>query len=177
MPDKDYYSFDEVLADLRMEEDDLKRLVSAGEIRAFRDQDTMRFKAADVERLKAAAPASAPPADLELEFDDDLDLAPGRQATDVGPAEDLILEDDGEQSVEGGEIDLGAAADERRPGAAQRAGRTQAAVVPEATDPAGIMLVLVSSFVLLVFANFAVLGAASGRANALTGFLADWFST
>ena len=86
--DKDYYSFEEVLRDLDMEEDQLKKLVSAGEIRAFRDKNTMRFKAEDIARLRGGE-------DADLELDDDLDL-------DLDDDLDLDLDDD----QGGGELEL-----------------------------------------------------------------------
>jgi hypothetical protein len=46
-----YRSFDEVLKELEMDEDELKRLVSEGQIRAFRDEDRMKFRAEDVNNL------------------------------------------------------------------------------------------------------------------------------
>jgi len=46
-----YRSFDEVLKELEMDEDELKRLVSEGQIRAFRDEDRMKFRAEDVNSL------------------------------------------------------------------------------------------------------------------------------
>ena len=74
MADKEYYSFEEVLKDLKLEENELKRLVSAGEIRAFRDKNTMRFKAEDVARLRSTESESG---DVELDdLDLDLDDAP-----------------------------------------------------------------------------------------------------
>jgi len=48
----EYYSFDRVLSELAMGEGELKRLVSEGEIRAFRDEDKMKFKKSDIEGLK-----------------------------------------------------------------------------------------------------------------------------
>ncbi len=48
----EYYSFEKVLKELQMEEDELKRLVSEGEIRAFRDEDKMKFKRSDIDGLK-----------------------------------------------------------------------------------------------------------------------------
>ncbi|MBI4616273.1 MAG: hypothetical protein HY720_21850 [Planctomycetes bacterium] len=48
----EYYSFEKVLEELQMEEDELKRLVSEGEIRAFRDEDKMKFKKSDIDGLK-----------------------------------------------------------------------------------------------------------------------------
>lgn len=48
----EYYSFERVLKELQMEEDELKRLVSEGEIRAFRDEDKMKFRKSDIDGLK-----------------------------------------------------------------------------------------------------------------------------
>jgi len=49
---QDYYSFERVLKELQIEEDELKRLVSEGEIRAFRDEDKMKFRKSDIDGLK-----------------------------------------------------------------------------------------------------------------------------
>jgi hypothetical protein len=46
-----YKSFDDVLKELEMDEDELKRLVSEGQIRAFRDDDRMKFRSEDVRAL------------------------------------------------------------------------------------------------------------------------------
>ena len=177
MPDKDYYSFDEVLSDLRMEEDELKRLVSAGEIRAFRDQDTMRFKAADVQRLKAEPAADEGfDEDLELDLEDELDLGDELgDELDLGEpdaGDELVLDDDGPE-----ELDLAAAASPRAGVPQRSAPRSQAAAAAEASDSPGMLFMLALSFILLIFANFAALGAVAGRANALTGFIADMFSS
>lgn len=48
-----YRSFDEVLRELEMDEDELKRLVSEGQIRAFRDEDRMKFRSEDVHALSS----------------------------------------------------------------------------------------------------------------------------
>lgn len=48
----EFYSFEEVLAELQIDEDELKRLVSQGELRGFRDGSRMKFAKADVDRLK-----------------------------------------------------------------------------------------------------------------------------
>lgn len=49
-----YKSFDDVLNELDMDEDELKRLVSEGQIRAFRDDDRMKFRSEDVQSLARA---------------------------------------------------------------------------------------------------------------------------
>jgi len=48
----DYFSFDDVMRELDLSEDDLKRMVSEGELRAFRDENKIKFKKDDVESLK-----------------------------------------------------------------------------------------------------------------------------
>lgn len=168
MADKDYYSFDEVLADLRMEEDELKRLVSAGEIRAFRDRDTMRFKAEDIERIRSGSRGRGEKVEIDLggdlDLDDDLGMAPG---------DELVLEDDGEAADE---VDL-AAGLEAEDAPRRRSARVAVAAAPEEADEgAGLKFALVLGFLVLLFANFAALGAVSGRTNALTRFLADLFA-
>lgn len=47
-----YFSLEEVLEELRIEEAELKRLVSEGEIRAFRDADRMKFRKSDIEAIR-----------------------------------------------------------------------------------------------------------------------------
>ena len=73
----DFYSFDEALEELKLKEEELKRLVSEGEIRAFRKGDTMKLRRADVETLRAELDGDL--VDLgdtvdELVFEDESDL-------------------------------------------------------------------------------------------------------
>ena len=66
-----------------MQEEELKRLVSEGEIRAFRDQDKMKFKKEDIERFRRQSSDS----DADTLGDDDL-------------TEELVFEeDDSDQEV------------------------------------------------------------------------------
>jgi len=51
MPE-DYLSFDEALRDLQMQEAELRALVSQGKLRAFRDENTLKFRRADVDGLR-----------------------------------------------------------------------------------------------------------------------------
>lgn len=48
----EYFSFEDVLSELQLDEDELKRMVSEGELRAFRDENKMKFRKDDVESLK-----------------------------------------------------------------------------------------------------------------------------
>lgn len=201
MAESDYYSFDEVLNDLKLEEDELKRLVSAGEIRAFRDKNTMRFKAEDVARLRGQRVASQDVEldDLELELEDEAEaIAPATAGAsaesidlgDVSGSEELVLE---EASPTGEVIDIGEGALDApeaagepavrtqrvQGGGARRAPRAASAAEPvESISEGGAMLVLMmAGTLLLIVANFLVLDAAVGRASsALTRAVADMFS-
>ncbi|MGB0686211.1 MAG: hypothetical protein ACPGQD_08570, partial [Planctomycetota bacterium] len=51
MSDSEFASFDEALKKLELEEEDLKRLISAGEIRAFREGSNMRLRTEDVTKV------------------------------------------------------------------------------------------------------------------------------
>jgi len=48
----DYFSFEDVMRELELGEEELKRMVSEGELRAFRDENKMKFKKEDVESLR-----------------------------------------------------------------------------------------------------------------------------
>lgn len=93
----DYFSFEEVMGELQIDEDELKRMVSEGELRAFRSENKMKFKREDVENLKkgrvseptvilpsAPTPPQGMPAvdDTALELDLGPDVAEERRPTE-----------------------------------------------------------------------------------------------
>ncbi|MBL4769856.1 MAG: hypothetical protein JKY61_01610 [Planctomycetes bacterium] len=96
----EFFSFDEALNELRLKEEELKRLVSEGEIRAFRKGETMKLRRSDVESLRNELQGGEV-VDLgedlveELVFEEE----PAQQAEPVGLATqaisdlDTILED------------------------------------------------------------------------------------
>jgi excisionase family DNA binding protein len=172
--EKDYYSFEEALRELSLREEELKRLVSEGEIRAFREGQTMKLRRADVDTLRK-----------ELSGGDVVDLG------ETG--ETVVFEDDAMTTQEIGmtteEIvgladDVGVA-EEEVPAAATvvdepeevaevaRAERPRLVEVPEEYE-GGLMrtLVLVASLLMLVTVPL-VMGAASmsvsGVGNAIAG--------
>ncbi|MBN2490097.1 MAG: helix-turn-helix domain-containing protein [Planctomycetes bacterium] len=55
----EFYDFDKALNELSMEEEELKRLVSAGEIRAFRSKGQMKFRKQDIDELRRSERRSA----------------------------------------------------------------------------------------------------------------------
>ena len=100
----EYYSFDKVLTELQMEEDELKRLVSEGEIRAIRgENNTMMFRKEEIERLKQDTgktiqytEESSDTLTDDLLFDeaDDLDVDEEGMATAQISSEDTFVGDD-----------------------------------------------------------------------------------
>jgi excisionase family DNA binding protein len=54
----EFYSFDEVLKRLKIDEQRLKKLVSEGEIRAFREGQEMKFRKSDIDNLDRTRPVA-----------------------------------------------------------------------------------------------------------------------
>jgi excisionase family DNA binding protein len=62
----EFYTFDEVLKQLQIDENRLKRLVSEGEIRAFREGDQMRFKRSEIDTLAGRSGTGGSSSDTSL---------------------------------------------------------------------------------------------------------------
>jgi excisionase family DNA binding protein len=54
----EFYSFDEVLKRLKIDDQRLKKLVSEGEIRAFREGSEMKFRRADIDTMDRTRPVA-----------------------------------------------------------------------------------------------------------------------
>jgi excisionase family DNA binding protein len=108
VPEQEFFSFEEALNQLNLKEEELKRLVSEGEIRAFREGDTMKLRRADVESLKKelmpgeVVDMGGPAEDLV--FEDDLEVEETGMATEQIAEMDTLLEEDGVEDV--GEVAL-----------------------------------------------------------------------
>jgi len=104
---QDFFSFDEALGELNLKEEELKRLVSEGEIRAFREGETMKLRRTDVESLRnelmGGEIVDVGDAGDELVFEDDLELEETGMATEEISDMDTLLEEDVEDV---GEVEL-----------------------------------------------------------------------
>ncbi len=91
MSDKaeDFLSFEKALRELKMRSEELKKLVSEGEIRAFRDGDSMKFRKEDIESLTAKAEG-----DTKLSFADSLEDDTGMVTEQISDEDTLLAEDD-----------------------------------------------------------------------------------
>ncbi len=90
----EFFTFDQVLKVLAIDETKLKRLVSEGEIRAFREGDEMKFRKMDVENLDLVGAQSEERTGV-------IDLSAGREDTSETLTDDLIFD-------EGEDLDLSA---------------------------------------------------------------------
>jgi len=88
----DTFSFQEALKELHLEEDELRKLVSEGEIRAFRDGDDMRLRRTDIEGLRSELGE-----DIAFE-DDDFEDA-GMATEEISEADTLIDEIDDVEDI------------------------------------------------------------------------------
>jgi len=179
----DFFSFDEALSELRLKEEELKRLVSEGEIRAFRDGETMKLRKGDVEALRSEL-GGGEVIDLgepseEIVFEDDLTDEAGMATEEISDVDTIIeddIEDVGEIELEEDEEELVAAAPVRRPSP-----RVAAAGSAEPEhEPMGILAVCIITTLLLIGSLpliFAVSkGEATGLAKGIAGALyADKF--
>ena len=88
----EFYTFDEVLRQLNIDENRLKRLVSEGEIRAFREGDQMKFKRGEIDGLAGRS-------------------GRGGQTSETSLTE-ISLEDDSQPTVNVGAVDIDTLSDE-----------------------------------------------------------------
>ncbi|HVS09435.1 MAG TPA: helix-turn-helix domain-containing protein [Planctomycetota bacterium] len=180
-----FYSFEDALRELRLKPEELKRLVSEGEIRAFREGETMKLRKSDVENLRSEL-SGGEVVDLgvaseELVFEDDTDLDAG-MATEEISAADTLLEEDVEDV---GEVELVEETTTRsttrasRPGAApvrRSSTVTTAAMVETEEEGVGMRVVLLLTTLVLILATPVVLSAGSGRVTDVAAGIAGLFT-
>ena len=168
MAEKEFLSFDEALRELRLKEEELKRLVSEGEIRAFRDGETMKLRKADVENLRAELQGGEV-VDLggaaeELVFEDDTDLDAGMATEEISEA-DTILEE--EPAAEAG-ADEEDAEEEYVPARAME--------IPEEPSEGGFALSMMAlTAVVLVLAMPVAMSLQTGNASSVAKGIAGRF--
>lgn len=178
MAENEYLSFENALRKLSLEEEDLKRLISAGEIRAFREGSRMRLRAEDVERvardLGIGEEVGEEDAGEVLEVEEVLFSEAsddeGMVTTQLSE-EDTLLDDELEE----------VAVEEEAPARASRVSRPAArtgarsrAQEAEVADGGATALAIIS-FVLMLYGMAFVFGMSAARSNGLTDFLVNAF--
>ena len=171
----EFFSFEEALSELRLKEEELKRLVSEGEIRAFRDGDTMKLRRADVEQLRSELSGGEVvdlgDVDEDLVFEDDADLDTAGMATEEITEADTILEDDVDDI---GEVEL----EEEEIGAPSPVRRTAAVVAvaeEEADEGMGLKAALILTTVVMILSIPVCWAAATGHVSGMAEGIAGIF--
>jgi excisionase family DNA binding protein len=175
--EKEFYSFEEALDELRLKEEELKRLVSEGEIRAFRDGDTMKLRRQDVESLRAEL-SGGEVVDLgesteELVFEDDTASEESGMATQAIADVDTIVD----EVEDVGEVEIIEEEDEERPVRGRRAAVAVAEPVEEQPESMLVRVCLVATAFLLILSTPILVSAASGNLSGLAKGLAGIFSS
>ena len=85
----DFVSFEKALRDLKLQSEELKKLVSEGEIRAFRDGQSMKFRKEDVNALSRESSGED-----ELVLADALEDDTGMVTEELSEEDTLLVEDD-----------------------------------------------------------------------------------
>lgn len=173
MPNE-FFSFDEALDELRLKEEELKRLVSEGEIRAFRKGETMKLRRSDVEALRQEL-SGGEVVDLgdsteELVFEDDADDETGMATQEIADVETIIEED-----IEDlGEIDLDV---DDAPAVApvRRASAVAAAQVEDAQESMGMRFAMILSILVMTVSIPVLLAISTGTADDLAQSIAGIF--
>lgn len=181
MAEQEFFSFEEALDELRLKEEELKRLVSEGEIRAFREGETMRLRRTDVETLRSEL-SGGEVVDLgdsseELVFEDDLELdAPGMATEEIADMDTLLddeIEDVGEVTTR---VVTGAAGAGAAGMAAPSAPRRSAAVVEdEEEEGMAWRLVMIATSILLFIGLPIAISASTGNASGIAKSMANIF--
>jgi excisionase family DNA binding protein len=91
---EEFVSFEKALRDLKLQSEDLRKLVSEGGIRAFRDGQSMKFKREDLEALKANQVS-----DDDLVFTDALEDDTGMVTEELSEEDTLLAEEDFEEAA------------------------------------------------------------------------------
>lgn len=176
MADDQFLSFEDALDKLRLQEEELKRLVSEGEIRAFREGDTMKLRAQDVEDLRGELGGDAMDVgdSAEIVFEDDVDVMDeAGMATEEITDVETILQDDDE--VE--EIDLAEEVIEEAAPAPTRRSSARAAVAVEevAHESAAVKAFMVLTSFVMILGVPVVMAVSNNHISSLARGIASMF--
>jgi len=181
----EFISFDKVLRELQMQEEELKRLVSEGEIRAFRDQDKMKFKKEDVERFRKVHSSpkdetmGAAEVPEELVFDED-DANQNVGMATAAISDDSFLEEEAPKAAPApAPAPKSAPRAARAPAAASASGRKPRATSVQVEEAKGegiaMKIAILLSSIVLVVGTFVAMDATRSQPSGLTRSIADMF--
>lgn len=165
MAEKEFYSFDEALRELRLKEEELKRLVSEGEIRAIREGEVVKLRKSDVETLRSTLQGGevvdVGQATEEIVFEDDTELDAGMATEEISEADTILEEESAEVAEEEAEEE-----EEYVP-----------VRVEEEPFEGGLAIALMCATAALLLASVPLaLSLQSGYPNAFSKTVASWFN-
>lgn len=155
---EDFVSFENALRDLKLQSEQLKKMVSQGDIRAFRVGDSMQFRAEDVDALRSRSDGEE-----DLIFVDALEDDTGMVTEELSEEDTLLVEDDDLEDAD--------EADDAQPRVASRSRREAMQSEAEESEPAWVIAVAVLGFLVLLW------GALVGFDIAAEANPADSFAT
>ncbi len=176
-----FFSFDKVLRELHLEEEELKRLVSEGEIRAFRDEDKMKFKKEDIDRFKTKLNSESPTIESGSgELTEELFGEEESAGGDVGMVTQQIpdksfLEEEEVQELEPAAAPARAERPARRAaGGAARPARRRVEAAPQSGEGMLVQVMLVLGAIVLLYATLVAFNAAEVKTTGLSSGLSSW---
>lgn len=179
MPEQEFFSFEEALNQLNLKEEELKRLVSEGEIRAFREGDTMKLRRADVENLKKelmpGEVVDMGGAGEDLVFEDDLEVEETGMATEQIAEMDTLLEEDGVEDV--GEVALEEVAEGDEEPAAVAPIQRRGPAEEEPNEGMLVRSVAILTGLVLLLALPIVIGLSTDSPSTMASNLAEMFAS
>lgn len=142
----DFVSFENALRDLQLRSEELKKLVSEGEIRAFRDGDSMKFRREDVESLTMRNAGEE-----ELAFVDALEDDTGMVTEELSDEDTLLADDDFDDMVEEEAVEARPMPARGSSAAAQTRTRARASDEGPQHEPTWVTAIAVLGAVLLIW--------------------------
>lgn len=185
---EEFYSFEKALEKLKLREEELRRLVSEGEIRAYRSGETMKLRREDVEKLQKelAVPGTGEVVDLEggteeLIFSEEepaevVAEEPGMETAEISEEDTLVVEEPkaSRKAAAAEPIELAEEVEEA-PAAARVATGRRARPLPARPHPAakgepaseGMLhrVLLAGTALVLILGSWALIYGASGLGN------------
>jgi excisionase family DNA binding protein len=183
--EKEFFSFEEALRELRLKEEELKRLVSEGEIRAFRDGATMKLRKADVENLRnelsGGEVVEVGNTAEELVFEDDTELQAGMATAEISGADTLVEEveeiaPNTRAAAKAGAAGAVAGAKSAGRAVSRRAAPAASMAAVEGTENLGLRAALILTSLVLVLAVPVCMSVASGTVSGMAKGIASIFA-
>lgn len=166
---EEYIGFEEALRRLKLEDAQLKRLISENEIKAYRDSGSMKLKKDDVDRLRDRLTGGGQTE--ELVFEDDDANEPGMATVPLSDAP-TMTERPSKRPTQAAKP---ASAPTKKTPAAEKPApaprRKKEVIVETGGEPAWIKALLVVSVLLMVVAVFTAFDNVNGHAGSISSAL------